>query len=171
MTKRSRWGKLAPAAAATVVVLLLASPSTSPFGASGQSVAAQGNGQSNDNCVIPSNNKGNCLGTFGVSVGSINPIFPGQSRALPVTVSNPNSFDILIVEYTATVKVPGGTPAACSPSSLVVPSGRVMLAPRLPVAPRGNASMTVPVRLPASAPDACQRVAFSISVTATAVKK
>ena len=104
-------------------------------------------------------------------VGAVTPIYPGQTRALPVTVTNPNSFDILVDQYTAVVKVPAGTPAGCGPSALVVPGGPVKLAPRVPVARQGTAAFTVPLQLRSSTVDACQRVAFAISVTATAVKK
>lgn len=152
------------------------SASTGPTQGGGQHVlAAKGsNGNTHtgtDNCIEPSNGNGNCQKTFGVAVGAIGPIYPGQTQQLPVTWSNPNSFDIQVVRYSLGVAVPSGSATACPASSLQVASGQVTLNPTVTVPRNGSSSSTVPVTLPVSAPDGCQQVPFSITVNATAVKK
>jgi hypothetical protein len=109
--------------------------------------------------------------TFGVIVGHAQTLYPSLTQALPVTYSNPNSFDILVKTYRVTVSVPAAQATACPASSLQVPSGTITLSPTLAVARNSAVSITVPIKLAASAPTGCQRVAFTISVDATAVKK
>lgn len=129
-----------------------------------------GNGAGgNDNCVEPSNGNGNCAKTFGVTVGSTPLLYPGLQRSLPVTFSNPNSFDILVTTYTVSVAVPSSKSAACPASSLQVPTGSVTA--NLAAAKKGSVATTVPIKLPANASGGCQNVPFSITVNASAVKK
>lgn len=131
--------------------------------------AAGGNASGNANCVEPSN--GNCEKSFGVTVGQTQALFPGLDRALPVTYSNPNNFEIFVASYRVSVSVPAAAAGACPASNLEVPSGIVTLNPRLVAPKKGSVQTTIPIRLSAGAPDGCQQVAFTITVKATAVKK
>jgi hypothetical protein len=134
--------------------------------------ASNGNGSGgNDNCVEPSNGNGNCAKTFGVTVGQLPTLYPSLVRSLPVTYTNPNSFDISVTTYRVSVSVPGPLSAACPASSLQVPAGTITLTPALTVARNGSVGTTVPVKLPADAPEGCQGVTFTITVNASAVKK
>lgn len=156
---------------------IVTSPSPSTGSARGGShalVAKGSNGNTitgTDNCVVPSNSNGNCRKTFGVRVGDIGPIYPGQTRHLPVVWSNPNSFDIQVVSYSLSVNVPTGSSSTCPASSLQVADGKVSLNPAVAVVRNGSSSSSVPVTLPVSAPEGCQQVPFSITVDATAVMK
>lgn len=143
-----------------------ASPSTAVL-----APAAKDTGGGSDNCVDPSSGAGNCEHRFGVSVGQTQTLYPGLTRALPVTYSNPNSFDILIKTYRVSVSVPSARAIACPASSLQVPSGTVTPNPKPTVARNGSTATTVPIGLLANAPEGCQQVAFTITVDATAVKK
>lgn len=131
-----------------------------------------GNGSGgNDNCVEPSNGNGNCAKTFGVTVGQTPLLYPSLVRQLPVTYSNPNSFDISITTYHVSVSVPSSQATACPASSLQVPSGTITLSPALTAPKKGSVATTIPIKLPADAPEGCQGVTFSITVNASAVKK
>ena len=130
-----------------------------------------GNGIGTDNCVDPSSEAGNCDHRFGVTVGQAQTLYPGLTRALPVTYSNPNNFEILIATYRVSVSVPASKAAVCPASSLEVPSGTVTLNPRLTAPKKGSVPTTIPIRLSAAAPDGCQQVTFTITVHASAVKK
>jgi hypothetical protein len=151
-------------------------PSASPSGqvlapaASGNGNGGNGNG-GNDNCVEPSNGNGNCAKTFGVTVGQTPTLYPSVARTLPVTFTNPNSFDISITTFHVSVSVPPSQSTACPASSLQVPTGTITPSPAL-TAPR-NASIgtSVSVKLPANAPEGCQGVTFTVTVSASAVKK
>lgn len=134
--------------------------------------AANGNGNGgSDNCVDPSNGNGNCVKTFGVKVGQTPLLYPTLTRNLPVTYSNPNSFDIEVTTYRVSVSVPTSKAGACPASSLLVPTGTVTLSPRIALPKKGSAATTIPIRLGADAPEGCQDVTFSVTVDATAVKK
>lgn len=155
------------AVAGVLALVLLSSLSTPLWTNPGQPVNVKGNQQqNNDACVVPSNGKGNCLSTFGVEVGRIGPIYPTQTLQLPVRWSNPNSFDIVVNSFTATVT---SSVAGCAAGNLVVPVGTQR--PNQTVPRKGTASNTLSVSLPATADDACQTAAFSIRIDATAVKR
>jgi hypothetical protein len=150
-------------------------PTAGPTSSAGTTVvlapaASNGNG-GNDNCVEPSNGNGNCAKTFGVTVGQTQTLYPGLIRALPVTYSNPNQFDILVSSYGVSVSVPVSKAAACPASNLEVPSGTVTLNPKLTAPKKGSVATTIPIKLSADAPDGCQLVSFTITIHASAVKK
>lgn len=153
-----------------------ASPDPAPTGSTNAQVALApaGNGNaggSTANCVEPSNGNGNCEKRFGVTVGQTQPLYPSLTRSLPVTFSNPNSFDILVTTYRVSVSVPTSSAASCPASSLEVPSGTVTLSPRLTAPKKGSVVTAVPIKLSADAPEGCQQVSFTITVDASAVKK
>lgn len=131
--------------------------------------AVTGNGGTNP-CVQASNGKANCVATFGVTVGSVSGLVPTRTVSLPVTWSNPNSFDILVDGYTVTV--PRTTPSACPTGSVQTP-GKVALAgsKRVVVPAKKTATTSVAVTMANSAPDTCRGAQYAITVTASAVKK
>jgi hypothetical protein len=163
---------LAPTAPTTTA------PSTSSTGTTSGNPGTQvvlapaaGNGNGNGNCVDPASESANCPHTFGVKVGAAPTLYPGVAGFLPVTYSNPNNFDINVATYRVSVSVPTAQATACPASNLLVPSGTVTLSPPLTAPKNGSVAATVPVKLAATAPEGCQRVTFTITVNATAVKK
>jgi hypothetical protein len=128
-----------------------------------------GNGGGTSNCVDPSSEAGNCDHHFGVAVGHAQTLYPGLTRALPVTYSNPNNFDIFISTYR--VSVSSANAAACPASNLLVPNGTITLNPNLKAAKNASVTTSVPIKLSATAPDGCQQATFTITVNASAVKK
>lgn len=127
-----------------------------------------GNGNGTNPCVDPASDNSSCPHTFGVRVGQAPLLYPGVARSLPVTFSNPNNFAISVSSYRVTVAASG---TACPASNLQVPSGTVLLNPGLAIAKSSSTPATVPIQLVGSAPDACQRATFTITVNASAVKK
>ena len=114
------------AAVAAIGGWALTSHSASLFAAQ-QTAAAQGSGNGaggNDTCVVPSSGNGNCSKTFGVTVGKVGLIYPGQTRQLPVTWSNPNSFDLNVESYNVTAAVPSSEPPSPSCSEPASPTRR-----------------------------------------------
>jgi hypothetical protein len=155
------------------------SPSASTGSSSGPSSSqvlapaasgANANG-SNASCTDPSSGSGSCDHSVGVTVGQTQTLYPGLNRSVPVTFSNSNSFDILVTSYKVSVAVPASKAATCPASNLQVPTGTVTLNPKLVVPKKGSVATTVPIKLLANAPGACQQVTFTITVNASAVKK
>lgn len=146
-------------------------------GRSGQSLvlapqaASNGNGNGNNQCIDPASDNGNCPHTFGVQVGQAPLLYPDVVRNLPVTFVNPNNFPIDVKTYRVTVSVAAANATACPASNLQVPVGTVSLSPGLTIAKNASTSTTVPIKLSATAPEGCQRVTFTITVNASAVKK
>ena len=113
------------------------------------------------------NSNGNCNGLpkdFGVSVGSVQGLSPGFSTTIPVRYTNPYSFAVSVIAASASVQ---GS-AACPGS--YVDAGSYASTSGVPVARNGSADASLPIRLKPAAPDACQGVQFTITVTAQAVK-
>lgn len=157
------------AAAGLVCLGVAAVPVVAGLHSTGQAAAAQGNGRTNDNCVEPSNGTGNCISTFGVTVGSVNPILPSQRRTMPVTFTNPNSFDISVTSYVVSVTTPSGR--GCAASHLLVPAGTQRPAGGIAVPKKGSSGITIPVTLSNTVTDSCKGVPFSVTVDASGVKK
>ena len=107
---------------------------------------------------------------FGVVVGNVGKLFPGASRPLPVTYTNPNMFPIKVT--TATVKASlvsarSGSPA-CSEAYAV--TGTYAGSAGVTVPKGASTPTTLPFGLKESAPDACRMATWKITVTAWAVK-
>jgi hypothetical protein len=148
----------------------LAAPSTSVLAPAANNGNGNGGGSGGtSNCVDPSSEAGNCDHRFGVAVGHAQTLYPGLTRALPVTYSNPNNFDIFISTYR--VSVSSANAAGCAASNLLVPNGTITLSPTLKAAKNASVTTSVPIMLSANAPDGCQQATFSITVNASAVKK
>jgi hypothetical protein len=130
--------------------------------------SSNGNGNGNNQCVDPASENANCPHTFGVRVGQAPLLYPGVPRNLPVTFINPNNFAIKVTSYRVTVAT---SSTACPASNLAVVAGTVSLNPGLAIAKNDSTATTVPIKLIASAPDACQSVSFTITINASAVKK
>jgi hypothetical protein len=130
--------------------------------------SSNGNGNGNNQCVDPASENANCPHTFGVRVGQAPLLYPGVPRNLPVTFINPNNFAIKVTSYRVTVAT---SSTACPASNLAVVVGTVSLNPGLAIAKNDSTATTVPIKLVASAPDACQSVSFTITINASAVKK
>ncbi len=117
---------------------------------------------------------GNCNGRnkeFGVAVGDVAGLFPGATTPLPVTYTNPNSFGIKVTSATVTATlITAGAAAAPGCSNSYVVTGTYPNPAGVVVARNGTASATLPFGLKATAPDACKRARWKITVTATAVK-
>jgi hypothetical protein len=147
-----------------------AAPSTSVLAPAANNGNANGGGSGGtSNCVDPSSEAGNCDHHFGVAVGHAQTLYPGLTRTLPVTYSNPNNFDIFISTYR--VSVSSANAAACPASNLLVPNGTITLNPTLKAAKNASVTASVPIKLSANAPDGCQHVTFTITVNSSAVKK
>ena len=118
-------------------------------------------------CVVPNPNpsrigNGNGHRDFVVS-GHVTGLRPGGTKALNLTVRNPNSVAIRVTSLTvgAAQAAPG-----CSASRLELPAW----AGSLPIPKRGTASLTVHVQLKPGAPDACQGATWPLTYGGTAVK-
>ena len=95
--------------------------------------------------------------------GRVEGLRPGGTRSLALTVQNPNSVAIRVTSITVAA---GTARPGCPGSSLVLPQWTGSL----PVAQRGTASLSVNVRLPAGAPDACQGATWPLTYGGTAEK-
>jgi hypothetical protein len=133
--------------------------------------ASGGSGGSGGSCTNSSSGSGSCDHSLGVMIGQTQTLYPGLDRSLPVTFSNSNSFDILVTSYQVSVAVPASKATTCPASNLQVPTGTVALNPKLVAPKNGSVATTVPIKLSANAPGACQQVTFAISINASAVKK
>jgi hypothetical protein len=99
---------------------------------------------------------------FFLVVGAVDGLYPGQQADLPVTFVNGQGFD-LVVE-SAQVTATGN--AQCGPANLDLAD--ITFASPITVSARSASEQTIPFGLAASAPDACQGAAFTVTVTAKA---
>lgn len=109
---------------------------------------------------------------FGVTVGTVSGLWPGRTVSLPVTYTNPHGFAIHVDTLTVTASTPEAAAAAgCTGAHLAVPDGTASLSPVVEVPARAATNSGIEVGLRHSAPDACKNVTFTVTVTATAVKR
>lgn len=133
------------------------------------------NGKNNASCNPDTSGP---VKNFGLAVGAMTGIYPTGSKPIPLTFTNPHSFDIVV--ETVSVAALDASPS-CSESHLQRPSGVVRLASPIIVPKNGSASgptpnstdgQTLRVTLLNSVPDACQApTTWPLTVTATAVKR
>ena len=156
------------------VTSIPSTPSTLLTGSGSNSANPNCNGAGNASCSPSTSGP---VKDFGVRVGSITGIFPTGSKPIPLFYSNPHNFDIVV--KTVSVTAADASPS-CSASHLARPAGTVTLqspvivpanATNVPAPSTGPDATTLRVSLLNSAPNACQRVNFPITVTATAVKR
>ncbi|WP_460818445.1 hypothetical protein [Nocardioides korecus] len=151
-------------------MLLASAPSAPTLLGRPAAAGVNGGGGGTDNCVQPSGGNGNCAGTFDVTVGSVTGLVPTRSVSVPVTFSNPNSFDIVVDGYSVTVP---RTNATGCPTTSVQAAGQVTLPStnRVVVVAKKSASLSTVVTMLNSSPNACKGAQYTINVTASAVKK
>jgi len=140
---------------------------------------SQGNGATNGNGNDPK-------GSFNVA-GQAQGLFPGAVVALPLTLTNPQSFGIVVNQLTVTVQapvlpsppLPGVTlTPACTAAAVEVGvvDGQGFKAQNpinvsVNLGKNGTAQLsTVRLHMVASPPDACQGATFSLSYGGSAVK-
>ena len=143
--------------------------------------STKNNGNSgNSNCKGAQNAV--CDGKITVTVGSVSDAYPGSSQQPPVTVTNPNNFDVYVAAASLTLSAqPGASTAdgSCTVSDWQV-NGRPF-APAVdftytdsPLKVAKNGSSTVLPLTVGLIPDpreACQGQTFALTATVTAVKR
>jgi hypothetical protein len=97
-------------------------------------------------------------------VGDVGGLYPGRTRRLSVTYTNPNPFALNVTR--AVVDTDGAR--SCGTRFFVTGSYNQDAPVHVPA--RSSVSTTVPFGMRFSAPDTCQRVSVVVDVTATAVK-
>ena len=131
---------------------------------------SQGNGATNGNGSDPK-------GSFNIT-GQAQGLYPGAVIALPLTLSNPQSFGIRVTQLTVAVQAPGSA-AGCTAGAVevgVIANGQFTARNPIPVSvtlgKNGTASLpsTVQLHMVASPPDACQGATFALSYSGSAVK-
>lgn len=155
---RSPGGEVTGAVALQPILVQPHVPGTSITGSASQGARTPGAGNQRP-AGEPSNNAP--TGRLGVSVGSVDGLYPGHRVRLGVRYVNPYSFPIAIdtVALTAT-----GT-TRCTAAQL-----RPTRAPRVRIPSRSWLASSIRVGMRRTAPDACQGVRFAVRVRVTAVK-
>ncbi len=150
-------------------------PSTATNGTSGSTTPATngGNANANNNANPNCNGVGNpnCPGdgpvkSFGVTLGALTGLYPGGTKPMTVTYTNPESFDIKVTSVTPAAAATTSK-AGCAGSNVTF--GAVSLLNKV-VSRNGQATVTIPVGLIRTAANACKGAVFTITVTASAVK-
>lgn len=133
------------------------------FTASG-STAPVGNGTSSGNTdpATGCNANGNCVKSFGVKVADVSDLWPGYSPGLRVTYTNPYNFLVTVTQ--ATVSATSTSKACEGMVTTDTYTTNVEVRPGVPQ------SVVLPFGLSSAAPNACKGAAWSIRVTAQAVK-
>jgi hypothetical protein len=103
-------------------------------------------------------------GGFNVKVGAVSGLYPGKIQRLPVLFSNPLPYPIRI--RTATTSATG--PAACPPDTSLLLRTRTF--PHLIVGTNTSKRKFLRFGMLKSATDACQSGAFTVTVTAKALR-
>ena len=90
-------------------------------------------------------------------------LFPGGTVQLPLTINNPNQQDIRVTSITVTVT--DSSSASCGTSFLRTSN---YTGPGFVVGANGSNTISLPIAMSRSAPDACQSVTFTLSYLAKA---
>ncbi|MFI5035795.1 MAG: hypothetical protein ACHQFZ_06285 [Acidimicrobiales bacterium] len=101
-------------------------------------------------------------GAFTIS-GSVTGLYPGVSRALPLTVTNHEPFTIVVILLTTIVKNAG---PACGSANLRVSD----FAGGLVIGPGASSPASVTARMIAAAPDGCVGAAFPLTYVGVAIR-
>jgi hypothetical protein len=159
-----------PSASSKPAVLESVGSTQSQIGAAAAATSTNGN-NGNTDPATGCNVNGNCVKDFGVAVGALAGLYPGASKTIAVTYSNPNNFPIYVTTATTTAKLttPAGPAPSCSADYLVTGTYDVTDG-GLAVPKNGRTSTTLPVGLRSTAPDACKGASWQVIVTAKAVK-
>jgi hypothetical protein len=105
-----------------------------------------------------------CPKNFSIA-GNTAGLYPGGTVQLPLTVENPNQQDIRVTGLT--VSVVGTSASSCAASNLRTTD---YTGPGFVVPGKGSRTISLPVTMARSAPDACQNVTFSLSYAGKAEK-
>jgi hypothetical protein len=106
---------------------------------------------------------------FTLALGSTGSLYPGITRSLSVTFTNPQAFDIKVTTLRVTAERASQN-SSCAASNLTLPSGTTNLSPAILVPRKASSGTALTVGLKSSAGEECQNAGFVITVTATAVK-
>jgi len=106
---------------------------------------------------------------FTITSGTSSCLYPGGTARVPLSVSNPYSFDILLTNVSASIT--GTSSAACpaTPANVVVRAYQGALPLTVPSG-RTVAAGSVPVSMPGTVAQACQNVTFTLHLQGTATK-
>lgn len=102
------------------------------------------------------------IGSFSIS-GSVEGLYPGLTRPLTLTVTNPQHFTIVVTSLTVTVH----------DARLGCTAGNIAVSPftgELPVRALGSATVTLRITLTHHAPNACQGAVFPLLYSASAFR-
>lgn len=165
--------------AAAMLALMVAAPVVMPgpapsrgnevLGASASNNANPGcRGARNESCT-DNPNAGGPTKSFGVTVGDVAGVYPTGVTEVPLDFSNPHAFAIRVTTLEIVVGDPGQPDCTAGDLAAESPSG--VLGGGIDVPARGSVSTTFDVGLPADAPDDCQAASWTVTVTATAVKR
>ena len=170
-------GVVAALGAAVLVSSSSQAPATDSFvavGTASNNANPGCNGSNNASCTPSTSGP---VKSFGLTVGAMTGIYPTGSKPIPLTFTNPHSFDIVVKTVSVAVR---NASTDCSATHLQRPSGTVTLASPVVVPKNGSAAgpaptsadgQTLRVTLLNSAPNACQRATWPVTVTATAVQR
>lgn len=109
----------------------------------------------NDDNKNNGNGNGESHKDFTIS-GSVPSLYPGATKQLVLTVSNPNNFAIKVTSLKVTTA--GASTPGCTASSVVTDS----LATPLVVDKDGTATTNVAIRMASDTPNACQGATFTL---------
>lgn len=106
--------------------------------------------------------------TFSVSTPDVTGLYPGTTKQLTLTVSNPYDFAITVTDLWGHLDRTSKGGCAPSASNLSVRAHEGVL----PTVPRrtDRAAGTIPLYMPNTVAEACQRAQFTISLRGTAKK-
>ena len=99
---------------------------------------------------------------FGIS-GSADGLYPGASRSLTLTVTNPFPFSIVVTTISTTVSAASST---CGATNLSVAT----FAGQLSVQAKGTSQTNVTATMAHGAPNACQGVSFPLQYSGSATR-
>jgi len=108
--------------------------------------------------------------TFSISAPNVAGLYPGATRRLKLTVTNPYGFAIKVTDLWGRLETTSKNKCVPSSSNLMVQGVDGVTLP-LTVGPRsGRAAGAVPLYMPNTVVDACQRASFTISLHGKARK-
>jgi hypothetical protein len=125
-----------------------------------------GNGNGNDNGSGKPSAAPHAFTMSGVVTGTL---APGNPLTLRVTIANPNSQDIQVLEARANIGTPSRT--GCLPSWVAVAPYLYAGGPQVIVPGRGSRTLDLPIQmtnLPTTNQDACKGATFPIALTGSA---
>jgi hypothetical protein len=141
-----------------------AGTSTSSSTGSASTPAGGGNGNTNNgNGNAGNNGQGNAAPkSFTITAAPVTGLFPGGSRTIALTISNPENQDMRITSIVGSVT--GTSSAACSASNVSIGAwsapSRGLVVPK-----KGTAPTSLQIRMDGNPPNACQNVTFTLRFT------